>query len=492
MSEPRVSLWTLTAYGAGRIPEAVKVRFFDTFVFFYYVQILEVKPDLVGVAIAVALVFDAFTDPMMGSFSDRFDSRWGRRHPFMLSSLVPLPVFFVLLIVPPAGLGSMALAIWLCAFLVLTRSAVTLFQVPYLSLAPELVTDFDRRSTLVVIRGVFAIVGTAVVLNLGFGYFLAPTEQFRIGQLNQAGYLPFGVALAVIMVASGLITIIGTRKHVPYLVRPQRLRRFRMRDIYRDLYSALRSPSFRIVFFSYFLFVVYLGAHAVTSLHMSTYFWNLTTREIQIYTNIVIVGALLGTVLAGPVMRMFDKKSAYLSSVTMALLFAASPVILRLLDLFPGRENALFFPTLVGMHFVGLVAGLVAGTASASMILDTTDEHELMTGQRQEGAFFGAVSFSAKFSSGIGHAMAGYILTWIQFPLGANVRPEEIAPEVIRNLGIFYGPGIAVLPIIAVLMVFRYRITRHRHVEIMRELEVKRRECETEHAATADGSVPGG
>lgn len=487
--KPRVTIWTLIAYGVGRMPEAVKVRFFDTFVFFYYTQILEVKPDLVGIAVAVALVFDAFTDPMMGSFSDRFDSRWGRRHPFMAASVLPLPVFFILLMVPPTGLDSIGLAVWLCTFLTLTRTAVTLFYVPYLSLAPELVPEFDRRSTVMVIRGLFAIVGTAVVLNIGFGYYLAPTEEHPIGQLNGAGYLPFAVSLAVIMVATSVISIVGTRRYVPFLTRAEPSRRFRLSNIYQDLYAALRNSSFRIIFFSYFLFIVYLGAHAVTTLHMNTYFWELTTGEIQIYTNIVIVGALIGTVLAGPAMRMFDKKSAYLGSIIIALAFAASPVILRLIDLFPTRENPLFFPTLLGMHFIGLVAGLVAGTASGSMILDTTDEHELSTGQRQEGAFFGAVSFSTKFSSGIGHALAGYILTLIQFPLGSNVQPGDVPPDVVRDLGIFYGPGIAILPVIAVAMVFRYRITRERHAEIMSELAIKRRE-RNEETRAVNGSAP--
>ena len=43
-----------------------------------------------ALALAIALVVDALTDPMMGSLSDNFRSRWGRRHPFMVGGALPL------------------------------------------------------------------------------------------------------------------------------------------------------------------------------------------------------------------------------------------------------------------------------------------------------------------------------------------------------------------------------------------------------------------
>ena len=66
-------------------------------------KVLGLSGTLCGVALAVALVFDAITDPLAGTLSDRLDSRWGRRHPFMYASAVPLGLFFALLFTPPAS-----------------------------------------------------------------------------------------------------------------------------------------------------------------------------------------------------------------------------------------------------------------------------------------------------------------------------------------------------------------------------------------------------
>jgi GPH family glycoside/pentoside/hexuronide:cation symporter len=122
-------------YGLGRAAEAVKSRVFETFLFFYYVPVLEVPGTYAGLAVGVALAFDAVTDPFMGSFSDRFKSRWGRRHPFMFLSMLPLTITFLLLMIPPDGMTSIQLAVWLSVFAVLASKTYRIHQ------------PFDKGST---------------------------------------------------------------------------------------------------------------------------------------------------------------------------------------------------------------------------------------------------------------------------------------------------------------------------------------------------------
>ena len=67
---------------------------------------LQNRAATLGIAILsllIALLFDAIADPLVGAFSDRLESRWGRRHPLLFASALPLPVFFYLTFAPPAG-----------------------------------------------------------------------------------------------------------------------------------------------------------------------------------------------------------------------------------------------------------------------------------------------------------------------------------------------------------------------------------------------------
>ena len=457
-------------YGLGRSAEAIKSRVFETFLFFYYVQVLEVPGTYAGIAVGIALAFDAVTDPFMGSFSDRFRSRWGRRHPFMLLSVFPLTITFLLLMIPPDGMTSFGLAVWLGVFAVLVRGSITLFHVPYLALAPELVGEYDRRTTLVVIRNIMGIFGSATAFFVGFNYFFASTPAFENGQLNAQAYPPYAIAMTILMVSAIFFCVLGTSKQIPYLNPLSAGRQFKFSDIYLDIAEAMKNRSFRAIFVAMVFFAVYGGVHSTMSLHMGTYFWELSPGEFTIYALTILFGALSGLPLAYFSIRRYDKKPTYLTLITLSVIFTTLPVVLRLLGLFPGNDDALFFPVFLTMIFLGTTCALAAGTASASMVMDTTDEHELLTGHRQEGVFYGAISLSGKAASALGHVIGGFTIDLIRFPLGSDVKPGTVDPEIIWELGFYFGPMVALLPVIAIWIISGYTLSRKRHREILQGL----------------------
>src|SRR5690606_25534657 len=126
------------AYGVGQVAEGAKNTAFDLFLFFYYNQVLGLSGTLSGAAMLIALAVDAATDPLVGSLSDSLRSRWGRRHPFLYASALPLGCSFALLFRPPEGLGQLGLFGWLTLFAVATRVSMTLYFVPHLALGAEL------------------------------------------------------------------------------------------------------------------------------------------------------------------------------------------------------------------------------------------------------------------------------------------------------------------------------------------------------------------
>ena len=68
-------------YGLGQLSDGVKQAAFNTFLFFYYNQVLGLSGTLAGTAALLALIVDAVTDPMVGQLSDRYKSKWGRASP---------------------------------------------------------------------------------------------------------------------------------------------------------------------------------------------------------------------------------------------------------------------------------------------------------------------------------------------------------------------------------------------------------------------------
>ena len=100
---PRLNWPTKILYGAGGAASAIKQRGLSTFLLIFYNQVIGLPPQMVSTALMVALIFDAFVDPMVGQISDNFRSKLGRRHPFMYAAALPVAVAFFLIWNPPQG-----------------------------------------------------------------------------------------------------------------------------------------------------------------------------------------------------------------------------------------------------------------------------------------------------------------------------------------------------------------------------------------------------
>ena len=148
------------AYATGAVPNGIKVDMFTFFLLFYYGNVVGLEPGLAGLAIAIALFFDAFTDPIIGSISDRTNSSIGRRHPYLFASVVPIVVGYIFLFMPRADweLTQASLFIWMLSFCIITRFGMTLFDVPHRALGGEITKDYDERTSLFVWMLSFCII----------------------------------------------------------------------------------------------------------------------------------------------------------------------------------------------------------------------------------------------------------------------------------------------------------------------------------------------
>ncbi len=108
----------------------------------------------------------------------------------------------------------------------------------------------------------------------------------------------------------------------------------------------------------------------------------------------------------------------------------------------------------------------------SSMVADILDYQELRTGKRQEGMFFSALSFSGKATSGLGVVFGGLVIELLAFPVG--LKPAELDPGTIVNLGIAAGIVMPVFFLIPFGLFAFYKITRAEHARIRAELARRR------------------
>lgn len=466
--------WSRLIYGLGQLPEGIKTAAFGFFLLFYYNQVLGLSGTLAGAALFIALTFDAITDPLVGSWSDFTRTRWGRRHPFMYASAIPFAIAFFFLFVPPDGLSQWGLFIWLTVFAVLTRGAMTIYYVPYLSLGAELTNHYDERTLLAALRNVFQLIGMFAVLIGGSALFFIESERFPNGQLNPEAYLPFAAACLPFLLLGIWASAAGTHRNIPSLsVADTRARPTLLNGAIQDLRTAFRIRAFSAVVIASTLFSVNQGMVQALHLYTATYFFELDGAEIRLLFAGAIAGIIVGSVLSRPMASLVkEKRQLFMLGSLWYAVWTSSVILLRLFELIPGNEDPIVAVLYISTACISAVGLGVAIPMIGSLIADITDEHELRHGNRQEGIYYSAASFVAKAVSGVGPIVAGFVVDLAGITPG--MPAAEVPAEVIARFGWSAGPTVIVLTLLSVAAVLFYDISRQRHAEILQALKANR------------------
>jgi glycoside/pentoside/hexuronide:cation symporter, GPH family len=463
----RLSFPTRFFYGFGSVAFGVKDNGFSYFLAFFYAQVVGLPAAKVGLAIMFALVIDAFIDPVIGQLSDNTRTRWGRRHPFMYLSAIPVAASYLLLWNPPKGWGQGPLIAYLIATAVLIRTFISCYEIPSAALAAELTTDYDERTRLLSWRYLFGWVGGLATYGLALAVFLKPDAAHPVGQLNPAGYANYGLFAGGLMIVAILTTSIGTHKEIPNL-RPPPHERVSLGQLAREMFGTLANRPFLMILTSSFFYAMGIGLGFSINLYFSTYFWEFSSVQIAGFTFSSLAAAVLAFSIAPRIAQQFDKKPAAMILIPLGLAIQVAPVVLRLAGAFPANGSAVLYPTIFIANIAGVGLGIVGSILFTSMIADVVEDSELRTGRRQEGLFFAAAAFINKAVSGMGIFTSGMIISAIHFPQG--VKPGAVSPEIVRNLGLTYVPVQMVLYGITVLLLIGYRISRASHTETLRKL----------------------
>lgn len=475
-----LTLPTKGAYWVGQLAEGQKSTIFGLFLLFYYNQVLGLSGTLCGVALMIATAIDAVTDPLMGSISDSWHSRWGRRHPFMYGAAIPmaLSIYFTF---DPLVSTQTGLFIWLLVFSVLSRVTMTLYSVPHLALGAEMTTDYRERTVIVAGRSVFGYLGALIVYYFGFGVFFASSEAFENGQLNQAAYPPFTLLMVTLMVLSIIGSAWGTHHLIPTLQQPHKREYHPLKQVLLDTAEALKSPSFRWLAIGFVVISAPVGVGTALALYMNTFFWEISPEK-MIYILIASpIGTVVGYLFAPILSRYLEKRQSLILGALGWVIFATAPVCLYYLGLFPAPKSE---AVVTGLTFCAFMSGLLVsqvGVAVGSMLGDVADEQELTNGKRQEGVFYGAYTFVTKATAGVGSGMSGFVLDLISWPRGESVKTGADVPvDTLFQLAMVAGPGLAIGFIPAIWCFTHYRLDRNQHQLIMAALDRRRADAEPE------------
>lgn len=454
---PRSTIWS---FGFGGMALGIVGNAVSYFLLVYYNQVLGLPAYAVSLALAVALVADAFIDPVVGMLSDRTRSPLGRRHPFVYATVLPLPLLYFYLWNPPAwALTSDAVGFaYLTASLIVFRTALACFDIPSNAMVPELTTDYDKRTALMSARLSTAWVAGVSFTIAMYGYFLQPTAAYPDGVLNGGGYRLASWLGAGLILLSVAVTAIGTHRHVPTLREARPMHAFDLRAAMKTVRAIFANGPFRALMLFAIAYRSTDGLFAALWIYLVTFFWLLEPSQIAWLTTMNLIGALLAMTVTPRLARNHDKRTIVLAANFASLITSCMPITLRLMGLLPDRW---VYPTLLGVAVFDVFLVVVTASLLASMIADLVEDVQKKDGTRHEGAIVSAQTFISKLSTASGTWIAGLVLTSIAFPQTSRVA--EVSRDTADSLGFTYLLVLYASIVLCGVLVLRYKLDRVTH-----------------------------
>lgn len=430
----------LVAYGLPWLPAQLVLLVLVIYLPSFYAIDAGVSIAVVGAMFFAARLWDVVTNTLIGGFSDSWQTRWGRRKPWIAAGTPALLLAATFLFMPPAGKVSGAyLGVWLFLFYL----AYDVVQIPYAAWGADLSSNYVERNRIVGVRealGTMGIVlGTALPLLLLHG-----NQQNLRGVLHTAL-----IAIMVILPPTVFFALAFVRREEQS---PSKNPRFSWRTL---VDVVVGNPLFVRFIVAFLLWATAWNMFLAAIVIFIEYVLGLKNQ----YLSLVLVmnlAASVGMPVALRVARRIDKHVMFAAGMCGFVVFYG------LLSIMPARHYWTTFAVFLGL---GMCWAPVLAN-NAAMIPDMVDVAMLRRKRGETGVYMAVFFLLQKLAQALGIGLGLPLLQVLGFSV---TNPSSTAGIHAFHVVTLYVPAIMTIP--AAYLLFTFPLNRKRHLVVRRWLD---------------------
>ena len=442
-------------FGFGDAGQGIVANLLGWFFNAFLLDVVGMRPALVGLIFGLSLIWDGITDPLVGVLSDRTQSRWGSKRPWLLFGAIPFGLAYILAWVVPDVSATGQFLYYLLISLLL-KTAFTSVSVPYTALTPALTPDYDERTQLNFFRFGFSLLGGLIAV-------LAHSRLVALAPNPALGHLLSATVWAIVIIGSTWVAFLFTFERPIAKSKDDDEEQLSFVDELKLIWA---NKPYLMVTGIYLLSWLSLQFIQINLLLYMRY-WVRNETQFPFLVLMLQVTTIVFLGVWAWVSGRIGKRHTYIIGV---VLWLGAQIGLFLAQ--PGQISLLYV-----LAFFGGTGVAVAFLIPWSMIPDVIEYGEDKFGTRREGIFYGGFIFLQKFGLASVIFFSNSMLDWAGYTnpditaLATATQPDSVL--LLLRLFVSLVPG--VLLVLSIPLVLKYPITKEYFAEIQERLARKRR-----------------
>lgn len=384
------------AYGIGAVGKDMVYMLSAAYILYYYQDIMGVSAIAMGVILAVARVFDAFNDPIMGVIVAKTKTRWGKFRPWLFMGTLFNAVILYLMFAAPPTLSGGGLVAYAAVTYILWGVTYTMMDIPYWSMVPAFTKAGKERENLSALARSCAGVGSAIISIVTVMAVSALGHAFGSdADYERVGFKYVALIVAILFVVFITITCATIREKSSVEMQSASV---------GDMFKALvqNDQAMTVV-----IAIVMINTALYITQNLLIYFFKYDFSPANWEGNYTLFNTcggafqILAMMILFPILRKFMNTMKIFS---LSFVMALSGYVIILFISASGTTNVylLLIPAFLIMAAIGMLNVVIT-----VFLANTVDYGELKNGRRDESVIFSMQTFVVK--AGLWYFCAGSI-----------------------------------------------------------------------------------
>jgi GPH family glycoside/pentoside/hexuronide:cation symporter len=392
---------------------------------------------LIGWAVAIPRLWDAFLDPFIANASDNIHTRFGRRKPFILVGAFFAATFCILMWMPPTNMSKFSLFVYFFIISTFYYSSYSVFSIPYHAMGIELTSDYEDRTRLMSYKFFFMALGGT--LFIPWAYKLCFVHAF--GKNEVEGVRIVGIIIGILMVVFGTIPVFFSKERFAQVNREKI-------SIIHAIKCTLKNRPFLMICLATLsaCIGIFLVSPLGTYINL-TYVFAGNKESVANITGACSTIYGIVTLVSIPGINYLSTHWGKKQTLQAGLLLAAFSFAISWFAYNPKMPYVQLIFTITnapGMSCLWLLTSV--------MVADVCDLDELNTGLRREGMYTAAYAWIVKVSLAVVLGITGFVLTLTGF----NPNLVTQTHETITKLRVLYMVVPIAFLLLAVYFIMQY------------------------------------